>query len=61
MIQPTQNDNYTLHLYDNIGQLSVQQSFKNNTQINVSHLSKGLYYYQLSKGTTVQKGKVIKL
>lgn len=61
MIQPTQNDNYTLHLYDNIGQLSVQQSFKNNTQINVSDLSKGLYYYQISNGTTVQKGKVIKL
>jgi hypothetical protein len=48
-------------LYDITFRKLLQYQFTNSTSINTSHLSKGIYIYQLrTKNAVIKKGKVVK-
>jgi len=55
------NDLSEIILYDITSRKLLQQTFTNTASINVSHLSKGIYLYEVinSKGI-IKKGKVVK-
>jgi OOP family OmpA-OmpF porin len=55
------NQPLEITLFDITSQKLIQQQFTNSTTINTSHLSKGIYIYELrTKNGVIKKGKVVK-
>jgi hypothetical protein len=55
------NQPFEITLFDITSRKLLQQQFTNSTSINTSHLSKGIYIYELrTKNGVIKKGKVVK-
>lgn len=55
------NELIEIHLFDISGRKILSLSFTNSATINTSHLSKGIYIYEVrSKNGVIKKGKVVK-
>jgi hypothetical protein len=55
------NEPLEITLFDITSRKLLQQQFTNSTSINTSHLSKGIYIYELhNKNGFIKKGKVVK-
>jgi hypothetical protein len=55
------NQPLEITLYDITSRKLLHQQFTNSTSINTSHLSKGIYIYELrNKNSVIKKGKVVK-
>jgi len=54
--------NSQLHIYDVMGREVYTQAINNSTQstINISQLSNGVYFYQLTNGVDTYRGKIVK-
>lgn len=59
-ILPLENSqNYTLTIYNNIGQAIVEQNCKGEHQLNVSHIPSGIYYVSISGSSILKTKKVV--
>ena len=53
------NAQYTYAMYNGMGQLVANGTANGNTQINVSDMTKGVYFLRLTTGTQVRVDKVV--
>jgi serine protease AprX len=49
-----------MSLYNNLGQMILEQEIISNQQLSLDHLTSGMYYYKIKSNSLVQSGKIIK-
>ncbi|NNT72512.1 S8 family serine peptidase [Flavobacterium sp. IMCC34852] len=57
---PNGFDTAVLSLYNNLGQMILEQEIISNQQLSINHLTSGMYYYKIKSNSLVQSGKIIK-
>lgn len=49
-----------MSLYNNLGQMILEQEIISNQQLSLDNLTSGMYYYKIKSNSLVQSGKIIK-
>lgn len=57
---PNGFDTAKLSLFNNLGQMVLEQETTTNQPISLEHLTSGMYYYKIKSNTLEQSGKIIK-
>jgi len=47
-------------IFDVFGKTIIEKTIKNNSQIEIQHLPKGMYFYQISTNNQIKTGKIVK-